>query len=208
MLYSNSAPRRETLSVCPSAHTGQLLLCACVRTEDWPLLLYISDAAWSANTWEPHDEGSWTSILEERNGLYKETTMGMEAMRARKKHGGVLMSDKAGGDNDAQFYKKFTVDPSTRYVETAKIRPYTKPERLATFFGTDHGPLGRSQHSTEKITITEKELSAKAALMKELSAKVEESLSLPSPSPPPPSGNHEAGNGAQTVLPPRRLKTS
>ena len=111
------------------------------------------------------------------------------------------------------------MDPSTRYVETAKTRPYTKPERLATFFGTDHGPLGRFQHSTEKITITEFKSGQKrtvaggmagmqAALMKELSAKVEESLSLPSPSPPPPSGNHEAGNGAQTVLPPRRLKTS
>ena len=111
------------------------------------------------------------------------------------------------------------MDPSTRYVETAKTRPYTKPERLATFFGTDHGPVRPSQHSTEKITITEFKSGQKrtvaggmagmqAALMKELSAKVEESLSLPSPSPPPPSGNHEAGNGAQTVLPPRRLKTS
>ena len=82
-------------------------------------LLNALDASWVANAWQPDKESTWEATLQERNRLYASYTYGMEAMKARKSHGGKLLDgnvrDPRGNGKTCKQHELFTVDPSTRY---------------------------------------------------------------------------------------------
>ena len=73
-------------------------------------ILNAQDACWTAHSWDLHDRATWPTLLTERNWLYANVTLPMSAM-ARSRLRGYGPRDKASDG----AYKKFTVDPATRY---------------------------------------------------------------------------------------------